>query len=238
MEPLRVLGIGDLVECSFVERINRFVGLVTCSGRFVRAHINNTGRLLDLLYRGARVLCAPVKGATTSLRIVGAAPHEGRWALIDTKVQERAFVELVNRGWIPWLEGFRVVKRDVELLGARIDFLLRSSSGEALAELKSAVYYHAGDMSSRYPDTVSLRGRRQIQILAGLKGFQRFLVFAAAHPLSRIFGPSSVDPELPRLLRRASEEGVRIKAIKIYIEGGSVVLEDPDILVTLDPPSL
>jgi len=231
-----ILELGEAVECTFVERLNRFVGLATCSGREERIHINNTGKLPDLLFRGARILCTKIGGGKLSKRVVGTHVEGDRWTLIDTKLQERAFIESIRRGLIGWLEGYRVSRRDFAVGGTRIDFLLEGPRGPALVELKSAVFYHEQDGSARYPDTISVRGRRHLEILASLRGYERFVVFIAGHPRALIFGPSGVDPLLPGILRRAVELGVRVKALKLYIEGLRVVLSDPDLPVTLEPP--
>jgi sugar fermentation stimulation protein A len=236
--PLRILSIAGATECVFIKRENRFVGLARCGGRDTRVHINNTGKLLDLLFPGAEVLCIEIDSPRTPLRVVGTRVEGDRWTLIDTKLQERVFILSVEGGYIPWLAGYRVVRRDLDLGGLKIDFLLRSlhSGREALVELKSAVYYHPSDRSARYPDTISHRGRRHVEALINSSGYERYLVFIAGHPEAEIFGPSSIDPVLPGLLRRALEAGVLIKAMKIYIEGRSVVLSNPDLPTTLEPP--
>ena len=231
----RLLSLGEVVECVFRKRENRFVGVAQCGGSVERVHINNTGRLLDLLYSGARVLCKPIRGGRTSMRVVGTHVGGDMWTLIDTKMQERAFIGAIEGNLIPWLKGYRVARRDVDVMDIRIDLLLRKGDREALAELKSAVFYNPIDMSARYPDTVSLRGRRHVEILTRISNTERYFVFIAAHPMARLFRPSSIDPELPGLLRRAVSAGVFVKAVKLYIYGGSVVIENPDLPVSLEP---
>ncbi len=232
------MDIAGAVECIFIERINRFVGTARCGGEEVRIHINNTGKLTDLLFPGAEILCIEIGAPKTPLRVVGTRVGDNRWTLIDTKLQERVFIESVEKELIPWLRGYRVVKRDLDLGGYKIDLLLRSlgEGGEALVELKSAVYYHPSDRSARYPDTISIRGRRHVETLINANGYERYIIFIAAHPEAEIFGPSGVDPVLPSLLKRAMESGVVVKAIKVYIENRSIVLPNPDLPVTLEPP--
>lgn len=232
------MDIAGTVECIFTARINRFVGIARCGGEDVRIHINNTGKLTDLLFPGAGILCIGIEAPKTPLRVVGTRVSNGMWTLIDTRLQERVFIEGVERGLIPWLAGCRVVKRDLDLGGCKIDILLRSLDGyrEILVEIKSAVYYHPSDRSARYPDTISTRGRKHIEALISASSYERYVVFIAAHPEAEIFGPSNIDPILPSLLRRAVESGVVVKAIKIYIEDRSIVLSNPDLPVTLEPP--
>ncbi len=235
---MRIMGIAGTTECVFIKRENRFVGLARCGGRDTRVHINNTGRLVDLLFPGAEILCIEIKAPKIPLRVIGTRVSGDRWTLIDTKLQEKVFIASVEGNYIPWLAGYRVVKRDHDLGGLKIDLLLRSvdSGREALVELKSAVYYYPSDRSARYPDTISIRGRRHVEALIRSTGYDRYLIFIAGHPEAEIFGPSGIDPMLPGLLRKALESGVVVKSIKIYIDGRSIVLSNPDLPITLEPP--
>jgi sugar fermentation stimulation protein A len=235
-QRLKIIDLDDLVECVFVERDKRFIGRALCDSRETMIHINNTGRLVDILYKGSKILCTRIRGKKTSLRVIGSHVHNDKWTLIDTKLQERAFMIAVENDLISWLQGYRIYRRDIDIGGTKIDFLLRKDNEEAVAELKSAVYFHQADMSARYPDTISLRGRKHIEILASSRYRNRYLVFVAGHPLARIFGPSSVDPLLPSLLRKASRAGVNIKAIKLYIDREAIILSDPDLPTTFSPP--
>jgi sugar fermentation stimulation protein A len=49
---VKVLRIGHPLQCKIIEHLNRFVVNVQVKGKLSRAHINNTGRLLEFLAEG------------------------------------------------------------------------------------------------------------------------------------------------------------------------------------------
>jgi DNA-binding protein, stimulates sugar fermentation len=213
----------------FLRRINRFVCEFEIKGEVLKAHLNNTGKLLDLLVEGREVLVTPINGNKLHFRIVGTKTDAEYFTLIDTDLQETAFLEAQRMGLIPFLEGFKLLKRNPRVDREIIDFLFWNGERFLFVELKSAVYYFPEDKSGRYPDTVTLRGRRQIEKLKNLNGF---IVFVVGHPMAEKFKPSYDDPEIPKILKGL--EG-RIFAIKMGLrESGEIVLLDNNLKVDLD----
>jgi len=209
--------------CVFLRRLNRFVSEVIAGEETIRVHTNNTGKLLDLLVEGREVLCTPIKGKKLSYRIIGTAVEgSSLYTLIDTSLQEKAIVRAIEMGAIEGLRGYRVAGRHVDAGGSKFDLLLRGPERDVFAEIKSAVFYFPEDRSARYPDTVTLRGRRHIEELSKRRGI---LIFVAAHPLAENFRPCSLDPEIPGLL---SGFGGMVVAVKIALteEGKIILLED------------
>jgi len=66
---LHLLSIPGYIECSIRRRLNRFVVEISVQGRKEYAHINNTGRLLELLVFGRKAACLPARGGKTSYRL-------------------------------------------------------------------------------------------------------------------------------------------------------------------------
>ena len=52
----------NLVEATFVRRLNRFAANLEVDGREVMVHLANSGRLGELLRPGYRMLLEPVAG--------------------------------------------------------------------------------------------------------------------------------------------------------------------------------
>lgn len=236
--PYPIYRLDTYIErCIFLERLNRFVARVKCSGDLESlAHLNNTGRLKDLLTPGAEVLCSGIQGSKLKLRIIGTIVDRTWGTLIDTKLQERSFIESIKLGYIPWLKNIIRIMRDVDVGGSKIDLYLESvDRNKIYIELKSAVYFFRHDHSARYPDTISLRGRKHIVELANIEGARRIVVFIAAHPYASKFKPSRDDPEISSILKYASSLGVEIRSVKIAINHveKSIVLLDPDLPVEL-----
>lgn len=226
---LSVCGKVKILKGKFLKRINRFVCEVEVGGEVLRAHLNNTGKLLDLLVEGREVLLTPINGEKLKFRIVGTDTGSEYFTLIDTGLQERAFLEAQRMGLIPFLEGFKLLRRNPRVNNEFIDFLFWKEGMEIFVELKSAVYYFPEDKSGRYPDTITLRGRRQMEKLAKLGGW---VVFVVGHPMAEKFKPSYDDPEIPKILRRLKD---RIFAVKMGLNGkGEILLLDNNLRVCLD----
>ena len=231
----RVLLRLRLEEAVALKRMNRFVVEASASGRTLMLHTRNTGRLLDLIYPGSRLLYKPRKTPRTSGVIIGVLIEGERAAIIDPPTQTMAFEEAWSRGLISWLRGWRQAAKEVIHLGSRIDYALESAEGRGLLELKSAVYLSREGLCM-YPNTVSERGRRHVEALAeaARSGLRAVIAFVAAHPLCTGFRPCcEVDPQLCTLLREAREAGVEVYAAKMHLRSGQVILDSDNIPVSL-----
>lgn len=225
-----------VIECIILERINRFTVKVLINNIVENAHINNTGRLSELLINGRKGYCVEINGSKLRYRVFAISDDEYS-ALIDTLMQERAFIHAVHSNYIPWLKNCSVSKRNYRIGNSIIDYFFKCSDRNVLIETKSAVLrldgYYAG-----YPDCPSIRGRKQIENLIRYiekNGFA-YLVFIAGLPRIKGFKPNDdADPVLGKLIREAYSRGVYIKAVNIYYRPlrKDVVLVNPDLDIYL-----
>ncbi len=233
---LATIGVESPLECTIIQRLNRFVVEVKVDSSLQWAWINNTGRLEEFLLKGKTGFCIrneyPLK---TALRLF--AIKEGSLgAIIDTQLQMKAFEKALAMGIIPWLDGCVLLKRDVRLGDSIIDYLLACGEKQVYLEVKSAVLREGH--YAMYPDCPSARGRKHIKELIGLKaaGGAATILFIAALPGVAAFKPNRVgDPNLADLLVEAWKAGVNVRAIALlYNPRDSLVyLYDPDLPVKL-----
>ncbi len=229
--PLR--GVG---ECLILERVNRFTVKVEIEGREGLAFLQNTGRLLGYIVRGRTGFCVPVASPKKLGRRLFAIHDNGLAAVVDTLLHSKVFEEAVSHGLICWLEGYRILRRDVPLANSRIDYLMTGGGGDALVELKSAVLrlgYYAS-----YPDCPSSRAVRQVTDLLKLveHGARAILVFIAAIPYIRGFKLNyEADPVLCDLIVRAHGAGLEVKGVQIAYEpvSSSIILLNPDLPIEI-----
>jgi sugar fermentation stimulation protein A len=214
---INVFRIDNPLECSIIERLNRFVVMVEIKGTNHRAHINNTGRLSELLVKRRKAFCFSTQNqGKTDFRLF-AIEESGLGALIDTNLQMKAFEKALERTLIPWLEGCRILKRNATLGASRIDYLLECHGKNVYLEIKSAAL-REGEYAM-YPDCPSERGRKHIQELSGYvkEGGEGILLFIAALPHVKVFKPNkAADPKLYEALKEAHASGVGIRAIGLY----------------------
>lgn len=205
-----------------MRRLNRFVVEIDIDGRPHKAHINNTGRLSELLIRGRRAFCTSLKRPRKTECRLFAVEERNLGAIIDTQLQMIVFEITLTRGFVPWLKGAKILKRNPRLGGSVLDYLLERDGEKIYLEVKSAVLRGGRDgRYAMYPDCPSPRGRRQIrELIEHVEGGGRGLVlFIAALPEVRVFKPNrQADPEIHRLLLEAHRTGVEVRAIGLYYD--------------------
>ncbi|AHF80597.1 DNA/RNA nuclease SfsA [Thermococcus paralvinellae] len=224
-----------IVKGEFIERINRFVGLVRINGEVKKALITNTGRLEEFMIKGKKCFCIPKQGGKTDFILVAFEDKNSKGAVVDTRTQAKAFGRAVELGLIPWLKDCYIKKKEVKVGDSRLDYLLDCGGEEIWVEMKSAVLRERD--YAMYPDCPSLRGQRHIRELIKLreKGKRAMIIFIGALPDVKKFKPYvKGDPDIARLLKEAKAKGVEIKALSIaLLPSGDVVLENNNLEVEI-----
>jgi sugar fermentation stimulation protein A len=235
LEPCVLLKLA-LEEAVALRRLNRFVVEVSTPLGTLRLHTRNTGRLVDLIYPGSTLLYAPRELGKTRGVIVGVRVEDEAAAIIDPPTQAAAFEEAWARGLVGWLGGWRALAREARYRGSRIDYAVEGPGGRGLLELKSAVYL-SREGFCMYPDAVSERGRRHVEVLvdAARRGLRAIIAFISAHPLCTGFRPCcEVDPQLCTMLREAWKAGVEVYALKMHLRRDEVILDTDSLPVRLE----
>lgn len=236
-EERALLRVDDTLCCTIVQRLNRFVVEVLLAGKRVRAYINNTGRLEGFLEAGRLGFCFRFPHPKRTEVRLFALEEAGLGAVIDTRLQMRAFEQAIGRGLIPWLRGCQVVRRNPRLGESVLDYLLQCGGAPLFVEVKSAVL-RDGD-AAMYPDCPTPRGRRHIgELIRHTRdGGRGAIVFLAALPGVSAFRPwARGDPEVPDLLRRAEGAGVMIRSCSMVFDPADswFYLDDADLDVRLE----
>lgn len=230
-----VLTLHGLKKYAIVRRENRFVVTVKDGMQSKRALLRNTGRLAELIRNGYTALCLDRDVGKTSCEIIGVLVDDKKAALIDPYTQTRVFEMAASKNLIPWLNGWKIAKREVPIGESRIDYKISNATHEGYMELKSAAYcdgYYA-----MYPDCPSERGLRHINTLEKLRmeGYRAVIAFVTAHPYAKAFKPNAYAHEqLATKLSSVYSDGVEVHAVKIYLDiDGNVFLSDADLPLEL-----
>ena len=231
-----LLKLRSVKSCKIIRRINRFVVEIIVDNRRDFAHINNTGRLQEYLIKGKEGFCLKFeKPKKTKYRLFSIAVNE-YGALIDTWIQGKAFEKALDLELIPWLHGYKIIKRNVKLNNSMIDYLIKRGDAETYLELKSAV--QRIDRYASYPDAPSIRARRQLRDLIRLveNGGKAIILFIVGLRDVEAFKPNKeIDPKIHQLLLKGSQIGLKIKAIGIYYDpkGSTIKLWNPDMKIVI-----
>lgn len=207
-----------------IRRYKRFLADITLDGgEQITAHCPNTGSMMGCAEPGARVWVSrsdnPRRKYAHTWELVEAAPgvvvgvHTGRAnALVEAAV-------LADR--LPALAGYRQVRREVRVPDRpmRADLLLSGhADGEpdCLVEVKNVTAAVAEGIAL-FPDAVSARGTRHLEVLAAeaRAGRRSALIFCVQRRDAREVRPADeIDPAYGRALRAALADGMEAYALQ------------------------
>jgi len=219
----------DLVLGTFLQRLNRFMTLVQINHERTLAHLPNSGRLSTVLSPGANVYLRrqKVHPRRRSGFDLFAVERSGMTTIVDAPFSNFLAKVAFERDLFDVLAGYRVVKENLMVNGARLDLMLEKDPSEFFVEVKSVT--HVIDGVGLFPDAPTIRGSKHIEHLIKLshQGFNTGILFSVQRPdakgLKLNFG---VDPVFAQLLKEAVRTNVRIFTLKsIFTPPSTVELE-------------
>lgn len=159
----------ELLKAIFLRRLSRFTVECERGGKRFKAYLPNPGRLWELLLPGRELFLSKTSGNLPWT--VWAVRREEDIVCLHTHYINCIAEELLKRGLF---QGFSIKKREVREGSHRIDFLLTSGDKQLFLEVKSCTLYHDG--IAMFPDAVTLRGKRHLELLKEVKGAILFIV--------------------------------------------------------------
>ena len=218
----------ELIEGTFVQRLNRFAALVNVNGREEMVHLPNSGRLRELLVPGFRML-------------LKAAPGEHRKCPYDLALVDLGFTlcsadarlpnalaaeALAERRLAEFLE-YSSVRREVTYGESRLDLLLEGDGQPCFIETKSVTLVENG--RAWFPDAPTIRGVKHLNSLMQARdsGYRAVAMFVVQRSDAVDFTPyDEADPLFGETLRRAVDHGVEALAYRCRVTTGEIVLSD------------
>ncbi len=213
---------------SFIERLNRFVGVVALEqeGEHVNAHIATSGRLQELLVAGAPALLEkslqPERRTQYNLKAV---MHNGGWVSIDAQAPNRLIEKALRYGALPAFSRCEFIRREPPHGSGRLDFLLMDNGRPVYIEVKSVTLMESG--VALFPDAPTERGRRHLDDLSSLvkDGFRAAVIFVVQREDAGSFAPNGrTDVSFAAALLRAAAAGVEIYAYRCLVKEDGIML--------------
>lgn len=225
MSEAPTLRLPPLTDGLILRRYKRFLADVALAdGRVVTAHCANTGAMATCWEPGARVQLShsddPRRKLPWTLERVDMG---GGWIGVNTMRPNQVVHDAVLQGLIRGLDGYRSVRREIPfapdgMRRGRLDLALSDGSRpDALVEIKNVTLLD-GDCL-RFPDAVSERGRKHLDLLqfAVTAGMRGVILFAANRPEGMRVGPAwGIDPDYGRRLVEVAASGVEVMAVRIH----------------------
>lgn len=209
-----------LIEAEFLERLNRFSALVKVQSKQTRAYLPNSGRMKELLLKGARSYLVPAASTgqrTTSFDLL-LIDSRKTLVSVDSRVPNRLLAECFKEKTLPEFERYRFIKQEIISGRSRLDFLLEKTGRLCFVEAKSVTLNKNG--VARFPDAPTERGRQHLEELTRVRreGHESCVIFVAQREDSLSFSPNDeTDPDFGHALRRAIGAGVKALAYRCSV---------------------
>lgn len=235
-----------------LRRYKRFLADVALGdGTSVTVHCPNTGTMATCWRPGAPVQLSrsaiPTRKLPWTLERIDMG---GGWIGVHTGRTNAVMAEGIHAGRIVPLAGYTHLRREAVfrpegLPGGRLDLLLSGDAeadapgagpGQALVEVKNVTLLD-GDRI-RFPDAVSERGRKHLDLLAAAvrQGLRGVILFAVNRPEGQVFAPAwAVDPAYGARLLEVASRGVEVLAVRIRHTADGLWADAP-VPVDLAPP--
>ncbi len=202
----------NIKEGIFIERQNRFIGLVKIDSQIEKVHIPNTGRCKEILKKGARVLLekSDLKTRKTKYSLVSAY-KENILINIDSQAPNKIVEEAIKKGKI-FPQYKNSYKREVKFLNSRFDFAFYKEKDLCgFCEVKGVTLEENG--IAMFPDAPTLRGRKHLLELIEVKkrGLDANVLFLIQFKGADSFKANGErDKEFAETLKKTKIEGVKI----------------------------
>ena len=221
---------GPVLEGILLRRYQRFlVDVRLPDGRVVTAHTPNPGSMLTCLEPGTNCWLTHCADPRRRAAYTWQVAELGRRRIYVNPIGVNAVVgEALECGRVPALRGFSEVEREVRVGTSRLDFRLSRGRQHCYVEVKSATLT-LGDGRTAFPDAVTARGLRHLQVLDALRrqGHRAVLLFCASRNDTRSLEPAdTIDPKYGRALRCVVRAGVEVLAHRCRITRRGVWLGD------------
>ena len=221
-----------VLKGTLIRRYKRFLADVALdgSGETVTVHVPNSGSMLSCSESGREVLVSdsrnPDRKLRLSLELVRVADGAYGWAGVNTALPNVLVSRAIEAGAVPELTGYENLRREVTVeKGTRLDIVLESSRGRCFVEVKNVTLARNG--IAYFPDAVTERGRKHLEVLARLrkKSVRAVIFFLVQRPDCNSFSPADdIDPEYGKTLRKVLAQGVELLAYRsrLSIEGAEL----------------
>ncbi len=165
-----------IVKGEFIERPNRFIGIVRIQGQIEQCHIKNTGRCKELLLPGVVVYLESHNNEKRKTKYSLIAVEKGtRLINMDSQAPNKVVYEaLMNKKIVP---NSIVIKPEQVFGHSRIDFYVETATENILIEVKGVTLEKDG--ITLFPDAPTQRGVKHIEALCDWvkNGKQAILLF-------------------------------------------------------------
>jgi len=146
-----------LVEAFFIRRLNRFSAQLLQGEELLLVHVPSSGRMAELLVKGARVWFSPHGGDRKTRGRLLVVQHGDVLVCIDSNLPNKLTALALESEALSPFVGYRKIKGEYGLGSSRFDFYLQGPRGKRLLlEVKSVTLVKSG--VGLFPDAPHFQG--------------------------------------------------------------------------------
>lgn len=188
-----------------------FVDGVLDSGETITAYTKNKGGFKEEM--GAGKCCYvsfhddPKRKTKYSIELL---ENKGILSGVDPNLSPKLLEEYLNKK-----QDIKILQKEVYIGESRLDLKLSFNGKEGFGEVKAVLSYQ--DNQGRFPESPTPRGQKHLKELIKIakKGIPSYLFYIVQIPhVEELLILKDIDPEYGRLMKKAQDSGVIIKALK------------------------
>jgi sugar fermentation stimulation protein A len=216
----------NIKQAIFLNRPNRFLAEIIIDGKTELCHVKNTGRLGELLFKGATIYVQSHDDPNRKTNYSLISVKKGKAIVnVDSQAPNKIFYEWVNKN--NYFKDIISIKPEQKWGESRFDFTIDSDSHRTYVEVKGVTLEKKG--VALFPDAPTARGLKHLKdlILLREEGFGACVVFIIKMEGIRYFMPNySTHEAFGNALKEAESRGVNILAIDCSITKDSIEARD------------
>lgn len=207
----------------FIARPNRFIAQVEIDGVVCSCHVKNTGRLGELLKKGARVFVQESDNPERKTKYDLISVYKGeRLVNIDSQAPNKVFGEWAHN----MFENVTMIKPECKYKNSRFDFYIEADGKKIFVEVKGVTLENNGVVM--FPDAPTERGLKHINELCDCvaNGYEAYVVFVIKIDGTNCFTPNyTTHPEFAEALKKAEQKGVNIIAVQCDVTKDTLAIK-------------
>ncbi|HZK18600.1 MAG TPA: DNA/RNA nuclease SfsA [Clostridia bacterium] len=208
----------------FQHRPNRFVAEVEIAGNIKPAHVKNTGRLKELLVKGARVILQKADNPNRKTKYdLVAVWKNGKLVNIDSMAPNEAFLKYLRSG--QYIDNITFIKPETTYKESRFDFYVEAGKRKIFIEIKGVTLEKNG--VALFPDAPTERGIKHLNQLADSidAGYEAHNIYIIQMSDVSCFTPNSeMHADYVDAFVKAEKAGVRISAYDCIVKPDDMVI--------------
>ena len=219
----------------FLERPNRFICEAELSdGKIVTAHVHDSGRIKELLYKGNSVSLRKAKDISkrkTEWDLISAKAEDGEDILLNSSFHRYISENILRNFEISPFGEVDLVKAEVKNGHSRLDYMLEKDNKKIWVEVKGVSL--SVNKRAIFPDAPSERATKHLNTLMEIKkNGKRACVLLLVFRDSDSFIPNyETDKLFFETFYKTLENGVEVYPIQLKLKNGEIFYTDKKISI-------